>query len=544
MNELDCVVVGTNELNVDLHYRRLEKMKKISGAYFPMITALAKHEGRWMGAMELLNHVLKSSTAKDFDFHILDLPNLAVCFLTSYLREKGFSVESINFFNKGRERLKKLLRRGCRSVAISSSMYSEIYPVAELVQFIRKHNQQVEIIVGGPYINNLCSFWDETTQEHLLSKMGADFYIAEAQGEDSLARLLSELRKGGKANIASVPNLIYKRDEQASPQQSFARTKRARENNDINQQMIDWKQFPRSLYSPTALMRTSKGCPFSCSFCTYPVLGGPYRPIDISLMEKEMRQFAEVGVKTILFVDDTFNASKERFKNILKMMIKNEFSFSWYSMLRISNIDEEAFELMRDSGCAQLQLGIESGSQRILDLMDKRAEVGQYRWGIEKAKEFGIRTIASCIAGFPGETAETFQETEDFIKDTRPDYYFTNLYFHSKEAPIAKRGEEFQVKGRGYSWSHETMDWRQAIALSSRMYREIEHSMLPPHYMFYSSYAPPYLESKGISRSLVDQYVRLWRSVILSNLEGREHDFSAIYKLGEKIAKELWSERE
>ena len=543
---LDCIIIGSHEINVHTRMMALERMKHISGAYFPMTASLAKFRGRWIGAMDLLNTILQEASGKKFDFHILDLPNLAVCYLTSYLLRRDFHIEAINFFDKGKDRLADLLRQGPRAVAISTSMYGEETPIQEVVQFIRKHNDETRIIVGGPYIFTTCSLWDTTTQDHLFAKIGADIYIYDSQGERTLESVLRQLRENGK-DLEAIPNLIYRDDQKTTDDRhlrqsllpAFVRTPRAIEDNDVDLNAIDWQFFPKTLYSPTTLMRISRGCPFSCAFCTYPVMGGAFKPISLDVLEREMQQFAAAGVRNIIFIDDTFNASMPRFKKILGMMIQNRFDFKWHSMLRIANTDDETFDLLQESGCVQLQLGIESGSQRILDDMDKRATVEQYRNGIRRARERGIRTVGSCIVGYPGETQESCAATQSFIQETQPTYYFANLYFHSNNAPIARQAEKFGLKGSGYSWRHRTMDWQEAWKAIAAMFHAIEGPLLPPHHMFYTNFAPPYLVSKGLSQEHINEFFRLWQPLIMDNLDGKDHDYQAFFALAQRIVHDL-----
>jgi radical SAM superfamily enzyme YgiQ (UPF0313 family) len=109
-------------------------------------------------------------------------------------------------------------------------------------------------------------------------------------------------------------------------------------------------------------------------------------------------------------VDDTFNVPRSRFKDLLRMLIKNDFGFRWSSYFKCQYVDREIMELMKESGCEFVFLGIESGSQTILDNMRKESDVGTYRRCIEIFHELGIMTMCSVIVGFPGETRATFEE--------------------------------------------------------------------------------------------------------------------------------------
>ena len=113
------------------------------------------------------------------------------------------------------------------------------------------------------------------------------------------------------------------------------------------------------------------------------------------------------------------------------MMIANNFKYKWFSYFRCSNADDEAFDLIKESGCKALFLGIESGNQSMLDNMNKHATVQEFKEGIRKLKEREIFTYASFVVGFPGENRETVQDTIRFIEETQPDGYEAEIYFHS-----------------------------------------------------------------------------------------------------------------
>ena len=109
----------------------------------------------------------------------------------------------------------------------------------------------------------------------------------------------------------------------------------------------------------------------------------------------------------VVFIDDTFNVPLPRFKDICRMMIKNDYQFNWFSYFRCSNSDEEAIDLMAQSGCKGVFLGIESGSPAILKNMTKAATPEKYVEGMKLLHQHNIMTFGSFIIGFPGETDET-----------------------------------------------------------------------------------------------------------------------------------------
>jgi p-methyltransferase len=410
-------------------------------------------------------------------------------------------------------------------VAISTTLYVESSPVIEIVDFVRRHSPDTLVVVGGPHILTLCSSPHLQAQDVLLQRMGADVFINEAQGEQTFARLLTELRKGGEMNLSEVPNLVCRPGLVISPDDSaegkpprFLRTKRETENNDMDAEATDWSLLPRELYSPTATMVLSRSCPFNCSFCRYPALAGPFKTVGVETVRREMRQFRDAGVTTLILFDDTPNAPLPRFKAILRMMIEEDLNFRWFSNLRCTNMDPEAYDLMGRSGCQGVFLGIESGDQRILDNMNKRTNIEAYRSGMRRLKDLGILTYASFIVGFPGETAETLENTIRFIEETKPDYYQVHVYYHSKSVPLQEQAGRFGLVGSDYTWSHSTMDWKGACDAADTVRRRVTHSIVGTSYLS-TFWMIGYLLGKGVSMEHVHRFMALCAPLLIHNAE-------------------------
>jgi p-methyltransferase len=219
----------------------------------------------------------------------------------------------------------------------------------------------------------------------------------------------------------------------------------------------------------------------------------------IETIEKELDSLARLGyIKNLVFIDDTFNVPLPRFKEICRLMIEKNYQFNWFSYFRCSNSDEEAIELLAKSGCKGVFLGIESGSPTILKNMNKAATPENYVRGMELLHQYGVLTFASFITGFPGETEETFRQSVDFIKSTRPDYYRTQLWYCEPGTPVDRQREKYQIEGEGFVWSHATMDSMEAMDHIDRAFLEIKESTWLPQWSF-DFWTIPYLLGKGYS---------------------------------------------
>lgn len=527
---LDCIIVGYNDVDLNSLISNVKAMERYSGAYRHMMQNVLSVGDKWISYMDCLNLILEKASGMDLSLHPMKMPNLAAWYLKSFLMQRDFTVEVVNFFNQEKEYLAELLQQNPLAIAVTTTFYVDHHPIQEIVRFVRARNPETKIIIGGPHIFNVCqSQNDITTQDFQLDKIDADIYINDYQGETTLCRVLKELKKGKKQCLIDVPNLIYpsnmedqaaleREGQEEDDQTTYLRTPRELENNDMDKNVMDWRLVPKNVLGKTVLIRTARSCAFKCAFCTYPAVAGPLSLTCLDIVEKEMFLLHELGVKNLVFIDDTFNVPLPRFKSILRMMIKNGFRFNWFSFFRCSHSDDEALDLMKESGCKAVFLGIESGDETILSNMNKHASLEDYHRGIRGLKERGIITFASFVVGFPGETEVTIQNTIDLIERCRPTYYKVELYYHSDRAPVGKERDKYNLRGGGFSWLHATMDWRQACDWIYMMYKQIKGSTVFPLYMF-DFWAIPYLYGKGLSLEQIDEFVKRCQPMLLENMD-------------------------
>ncbi len=493
---LDCVVIGYNEVPFDQYESYLRKYGEDSEAYRDLKFSYVKLGEKRLDYVGLLNHAYNLSlnggaSGDGEEFKSGDIPNLAAAYLMGFLRRHGLATEYVNLFQYQKEKLIEYLARDPLCVAITTTFYVVNLPVIEMVEFIRKHNSRVKIVVGGPLVANHARNYEGADFKAALDDMGADIYIVEGQGEGTLTQLVNCLKEGG--DIGSVPNLAFVEDG------VVRRTKVVAENNSMDENAIDWRGFQGEELGHTIQTRTARSCAFKCSFCNYPTRAGALTLSSIDTIERELDSMHALGdVKNVVFIDDTFNVPFPRFKDICRMMIRKKYDFNWFSYFRCSNSDEEAIDLMAESGCKGVFLGIESGSPTILKNMNKAATIEKYAQGIEWLRGRGIMTFGSFIVGFPGETEETVNETIDFIKVTRPDYYRTQMWYCEAGTPIHNQRELYNIEGEGFVWSHNTMDSLEAMDHIERMFLTVDESIWLPQWSF-DFWIIPYLLGKGIS---------------------------------------------
>jgi radical SAM PhpK family P-methyltransferase len=497
----DCIVIGYNEIPFTEYERFLMGYGENSEAYRDLKFSFVNVGGEKLDYTNLLNHALRQAGKLpnngngSGELKSGDIPNLAAVYLTNYLRRRGNDVTYINLFQYEKDRLAELLERNPLCVAITTTFYVVNLPVLGMVEFIRQRNADVKIIVGGPLIANHARNAHGPEFKTALDDMGADVYVIEGQGESTLAQIVECLKNG--ESLHAVPNIAYYEDGE------LVRTKVIPENNSLDEEAIDWRGFPDQDLGPTIQTRTARSCAFKCSFCNYPARAGALTLANLDTFERELdSMLALKNVENVVFIDDTFNVPFPRFKELCRLMIRKKYPFNWFSYFRCSNSDEEAFELMAESGCKGVFLGIESGSPTILKNMNKAASVESYKRGIERLRRHNIMTFASFIMGFPGETEETVQETIDFIRETQPDYYRAQMWYCEPGTPIIDQRSKYSIEGEGFVWRHASMDSMEAIDHIDEMFLTITESVWMPQWSF-DFWIVPYLLGKGIS---LDQF--------------------------------------
>jgi p-methyltransferase len=497
---LDCLVIGYNEPTFEQYERLLSRCGRESEAYRDLrfsFVELGEHKLDYCG---LFNHVSRlaypdATWTPDDEFKTGDLPNLAAAYLTHFLRRE-FSAHFINLFQFEKEALARALERNPLCVAITTTFYVLNLPAIEIVRFIRQHNRRVKIVIGGPLIGNHVRRLPEDQLSLALQEIGADVYVLDSQGEATLARIIEALRTGG--DLDQVPNIIYPCGAR------WVRTGTKPEDNAMDENTIDWRCLSDHAIGPTVQIRTARSCAYSCAFCAYPLRAGKLTLASLEAVERELESLHALKVRNLVFIDDTFNVPLSRFKDLCRLLINRRFDFSWYSYFRCSNADEEAVELAARSGCKGVFLGIESGSNDVLKRMNKAAAAEQYRRGIELLKLRGILTFGSFIAGYPGETEQTFAETVRFIHETKLDYYRIQLWYCEPGTPVDAHRERFNILGEGFRWRHETMSSREAMDLIREAFLEIEESEWLPQWSF-DFWIIPYLSGRAISHERFHQ---------------------------------------
>lgn len=167
-------------------------------------------------------------------------------------------------------------------------------------------------------------------------------------------------------------------------------------------------------------IQTSRGCPSKCVFCDIRMTKYRYRSEENVL--QEIKMLKKMGINEFFLIDDTFTINKNRVLRLCKLLISENLGIRYKISSRIDRIDPEMLELLAKSGCYRIHYGIESGSQRILNFLQKEITIEQIERVVDETKKAGIDVFAYMMLGIPTETMEDMKQSFALIRRILPDH--------------------------------------------------------------------------------------------------------------------------
>jgi anaerobic magnesium-protoporphyrin IX monomethyl ester cyclase len=197
-------------------------------------------------------------------------------------------------------------------------------------------------------------------------------------------------------------------------------------------------------------MITSRGCNGKCSFCCKAVMDNGIFLRSAQNVLDEVREIKALGFGAVMFYDDTIAINRKRIEQICTGMESLDMRFRCF--VRSDQVDEELFRRMAQAGCHEVLVGIESGSQKLLDTIQKHETIEQQRNAILWGKKQGLRVKALMMVGLPGESWETIEESRSFLIDTKPDELDVSILTVYKGTDIQLHPEKYDISFSDASW--------------------------------------------------------------------------------------------
>jgi len=335
-------------------------------------------------------------------------PPLGLGFLISVVRDAGHEVFFIDNYLKPSEFVRDgfLTKNEINLVGIYTNTicFESTKKILNDIHKLRESKEWDGIIaVGGPHI----SVAMETIPVFVD-------YIVYGEGEKAILDIIDN--KAKSRIIRNVPG----KDLDLLPFQPW----------DIFTKLDYDFSSPWTDEKPVFTMNTSRGCPFNCSFCSVgSIWGKQYTFFNAQRIIDEINYLIKNhGAKSIYFREDNFTLNTNRIKDFCRIILEKKIKISWTCETRVDNISKDLLKLMSDAGCKALYLGVESGSKKILKLLNKNINIDQVKDVIKWGKEFNINSYCSLITGVPGETILDLLKTYLLMKRIMPYAFSFNIF--------------------------------------------------------------------------------------------------------------------
>ena len=343
------------------------------------------------------------------------IPGIGMLVLAAVARRNGYDVAIFDAKGGGEtpgDVADRILAFRPDVVGFSATTIS-ITNAARIAGLLKRSVPELVTVVGGPHVSAI-------PERTLAAFPNLDYGII-GEGEISFFELLERLRYGRA--IEGCPGLVHR-----TPAGEIVANPRPPYLTDLDALPLPaWdlvRGFPHdfrpSLFSyrrsPVATLVTSRGCPFSCSFCDRSTSGklGRYHTTESVL--RHCQHLVDFGVRHIIFYDDLFTVKKKRVVELCEAFLACGFDFTWSCNSHPNLLDPDTLRLMKRAGCWQIAYGIESGSQRILDVVKREVRLPRMRETLRMTRAAGIRAKGYVMIGHPTETLQTLEETAEFLK--------------------------------------------------------------------------------------------------------------------------------
>ncbi|MGD9032990.1 MAG: radical SAM protein [Desulfobacteraceae bacterium] len=333
----------------------------------------------------------------------ITVPPIGIYYVGAVLRENNYEVEILNWhaINKTPEKIEEVLTDRRPDVIGFSILHANRWGGIEIAQIAKQLNPEVKIVFGGIGASLL---W-----EHLLKHFPEIDFVVIGEGDYTLLNLIKWIEEGDTKPPQNIKGIAFRENGKV------LKPEKADLQPDLDKLPIPAKYFAYQHLSST------RGCAWNCTFCGSPEFWGHnirFRSPENFVEELEM--LYEKGITFFYISDDTFTADKKRVIEICKGIIQKNLKITWVAISRVDHVDEEILSWMRRAGCIQISYGVESGSEKIRAILNKKIKTAQIKKAFTLTVQYGILSRAYFIYGAPGETWDTIQETLNLIHEIKP----------------------------------------------------------------------------------------------------------------------------
>ena len=357
-------------------------------------------------------------------------PPLGILYISAWLEQHGYDNEVYDTtFSSFDAQCAYLVEQQPEIIAIYTNLMTKI-GVIRLIRQIRATEGLCNslIVLGGPDLRY-------NVENYLAT--GADVLVI-GEGEQSMLELVQAVEQGLRPHFGHIAGLAFVDADGQITQTPARKHLRAvdelptpnRHKIDLHQYLDTWKtHHGRS----SVTVSTQRGCPYTCRWCSTAVYGQSYRRRSAEKVAAELRMIKDTyQPDQIWFVDDVFTVSHKWLAAFHEAVQTQDAVIPFECITRAERLNDDVLDMLKESGCFRVWIGAESGSQRIIDAMDRRVQAEQVQAMTIAAKAKGIETGTFIMLGYPGENEEDIKLTLQHLKKANPDLFTITVAYPIK----------------------------------------------------------------------------------------------------------------
>ncbi|MFQ5568036.1 MAG: radical SAM protein [Rhodothermales bacterium] len=398
-------------------------------------------------------------------------PPLGLLYLSSHLKAKGFDVAVFDATFRHPDAFETYVTRHRPPVV---GIYANMMTRPEVLRQIRLCKAHgARVVVGGPDPAN----YAEEYLEH-----GADVVVI-GEGEHTMEEVLPHLARYGPASMEPIHGIAYRADEHRvarTPPRPYLENLDAqpfpdRDAIDLHEYVRTWREHHgRGAVS----LITARGCPYRCTWCSHAVYGYSHRRRSPGNVADEVAHIREAYQPDMLwYADDVFTIKPHWLLAYAAELKRRDLRLPFETISREDRLNEEVVRTLAEMGCFRLWIGSESGSQRILDAMQRRTNAERVREMVRLLQQHGIEAGMFIMLGYDGEELADIEATVEHLKAALPDHVLTTLSYPIKGTPYYEQVADRLIPLKAWDEGSDR-DLTVAGRHSRRFYRHASRWML------------------------------------------------------------------
>ena len=403
------------------------------------------------------------------------MPPLGLASIAAYLEQRGTRADIVDCYarpDSDRVIRDYLLAEKPAFIGLSCTT-SSFHDGIRIAQMARQAVPGIRTVFGGPHVSAL--------KESLFAGFPAMDYAVIGEGEETMA----ELVRSGRDDALSVKGIICRRGSEVTftgyrdtalvlddlPFPAYEKLAGF-----PHSYMLPIFNYPKT---PNTSCISSRGCPYSCSYCDRSVFRRSFRYNSATYLYEHLRYLRErFGIRHINFYDDQFTFNRQRVEEFTSMMIERPLGMTFNCAVRAEHIDPELLTRMRSAGCWMMSLGIETGDEELLAQHRQNADLDHLAQKIRMIKDAGLRTKGLLMMGLPGETEASIRRSMKYVFSLPIDDFNLAKFTPFPGSPIYERIHELGE----FDEDWEKMDCMNFLFITKGMTRERLESLFQEFY--------------------------------------------------------------